>query len=397
MRSNPFRIHGIVKRPYFTDRESEVRRIREHLEEPGSKLLVFGDRRMGKSSAIAVAADEVHARGGVVLVADFSTASSVVDMSNRLLAAATKSLGRKWKSVVTDLARSIGMSVSLSPDPTTGVPVPSLDLSLRQAPLAQQQDSLARVLDQLDAMAGERGVTLGVAIDEFQEIRNFGGDQAEWHLRGVIQNHDHIAYVLAGSAPHLIRNMLDKGRAFYGLLDKLAFEPIDAAHMAGWIDTRMEAQGVRSDDAGARIVEAAGPRTRDIVQLARKTFDIASRRAPATGATIEQAFRELVDEEDAVLRSWWARLTPHQQNVMRAVAASVDPLTSRAALEKFGLPSSSATTQALKKFLAEGTVQRGGPSGYTFDSPYTRGWVVVNALPDLGIVLPATFTPNVRE
>lgn len=349
---------------------------------------------MGKSSAIGVAAEEVRASGGVVLFADFSTASSVVDMSNRLLAAATKALGREWKSVVADLVRSIGLSISLSPDPMTGVAVPSLELSLRQAPLAQQQESLARVLDQLDAMARDRGITLGIAIDEFQEIRNFGGDQAEWHLRGVIQNHEHVAYVLAGSAPHLIQGMLDKGRAFYGLLDKLAFGPINAAHMADWIDSRMMKQGVSSEQAGARIVKVAGPRTRDIVQLARKTFDIASRSGPATDARVEAAFRELVDEDDAVLRNWWARLTPHQQNVMRAVAASTDPLTSRTTMRRFGLSSSSSTTQALKKFVAEGTIQGAGPGGYSFDSPYTRGWILVNALPDLGIVLPATFSPG---
>jgi hypothetical protein len=58
------------------------------------------------------------------------------------------------------------------------------------------------------------------------------------------------------------------------------------------------------------------------VQLARKTFDIASKGAPASESIVEQAFRELVDEEDVVLRSWWGQLTPNQQNIMRAVAAS---------------------------------------------------------------------------
>jgi hypothetical protein len=133
------------------------------------------------------------------------------------------------------------------------------------------------------------------------------------------------------------------------------------------------------------------------VQLARKTFDLASKGAPANESTIEQAFRELVDEEDAVLRSWWGQLTLHQQNMMRAVAVSVDPLTSKATLRKFGLSSSSAVTQGLHKFIAEGVVQKGGPSGYMFDSPYTRGWIITNAPPDLGINLPVTFDPQGRR
>lgn len=199
------------------------------------------------------------------------------------------------------------------------------------------------------------------------------------------------------TALDLIENMLGRWRAFYGLLDKLAFGPIDADHMASWIDVRLAEHGVVGELAGATgatIVAGAGPRTRDIVQLARKTFDIASDGAAADKATVQHAFRELVEEEDAVLRNWWGQLTPNQQNVMRAVAASTDPITSKATLRRFGLPSSGATTQALKKFLARGTVRRGGPSGYPFDSPYTRGWIIVHALPDLGIVLPGTFRPE---
>jgi AAA+ ATPase superfamily predicted ATPase len=392
--TNPFRIHGVVRRPYFTDREREVLRIREHLGEPGSKLLVIGERRMGKSSALAVAADDARDEHGVVIFADFSTVSSVVDMSNRLLAAAAKALGKKWKDVLTQVVRGMGMSVSLSPDPITGVLLPSLELGLRQAPLAEQQESLTRVLNQLNAMAGERGVALGIVIDEFQEIRNFGAEQAEWHLRGVIQHHDHLAYVLAGSRTHLIRNMLDKGRAFYGLLDKLEFGPIEPAHLAEWIDDRMKGHGVASEAAGSRIVAIAGTRTRDIVQLARKTFDVASVGGSADERTIERAFRELVDEEDALIRSWWARLTANQQNMMRAIAAARDPLTSKATLQRFGLPSSSTVTQAMQTFMAEGTIQRGGPGGYAFDSPYMRGWVIANALPDIGMEVPVTFTPE---
>ena len=57
-----------------------------------------------------------------------------------------------------------------------------------------------------------------------------------------------------------------------------------------------------------------------------------------------------------------------------------------------GLTTSSAVSQALAYFVEEGHLVRDDAgAAYRFDSPFLRGWVVVNALPDLGIVLPATY------
>ena len=54
---NPFRIHGVVEGDYFTDRDDEIKRLVQALTEPGSKLLVYSPRRMGKTSAVMKAID----------------------------------------------------------------------------------------------------------------------------------------------------------------------------------------------------------------------------------------------------------------------------------------------------------------------------------------------------
>jgi len=62
-RQNPFRIGGTVAGSYFTDRAAEVGRIAATLGERQAKLLVFGPRRMGKSSAIEAAARRLRPPG----------------------------------------------------------------------------------------------------------------------------------------------------------------------------------------------------------------------------------------------------------------------------------------------------------------------------------------------
>lgn len=392
MGENPFRIEGIVEPPYFTDRAEEIGRIGKALLSPPAKLLVYGDRRLGKTSALHMARIEAQRRGGAVLMADFSTASTVADLANRLLSGAAGALSRSWKDAVTDLVGRLRVTARLVPDPATGLVIPTLEAELRDRTLDEQRHTLQRILDSLEEMAAERGATLGVILDEFQEIHRFGGEEAEWHLRGIVQEHRHVSYVLAGSRTALIRRMLEKGRAFYKLFDLLTFGPMDADHFARWIDERLREGGRPCSGVGERCVAVAGPRTRDVVQLARACFEEAD-AADVAGpdALVERAFVRIVEEEDDPLRAFWRSLTSYQQNVVRAVAGAERGLTTSATLERFALGHSGSAANAARALLEDDRLVRAeGGSGYDFDSPFLRGWVVRNALPDVGIRLPAT-------
>lgn len=384
-KSNPFRIHGVVSDQFFTDRAAELARILKALAEPSAKLLVYGPRRMGKTSALVRAIARHEAAGGVAFLADMSTASTLIDIANRALDAAGRSLGRRWKDSIGDLVHQLGVRVTLTPQPGTGIIVPSLDVKLRAAPLEEQRDSLAKTLDAIDALAKARKVTIGIVLDEFQEIQRFGGDAAEWHLRGIIQHHKHVSYVMSGSQAHIIERMLDKGRAFYGLADQLQFGPIDPKHLATWIDDRMKSGGVKAKGVGGAIVTIAGARTRDIVQVARQCFDNAQRSGVATGADVTIAFDDVVAEQDAVFHSIWNGLTGPQQNVLRAVAADSDGLTTAASIARFGLPSSGAASNTARALINDGHLVKAEVAvGYSFENPFFSRWVARETMGDLG-------------
>ena len=135
-------------------------------------------------------------------------------MTNRLLAAAVRSVGRTWKDLASLFVERLRISVGLRPDPATGLAIPTLDASLRSRDPSAQRETLGSALDMLDALAAERNVRLGIILDEFQEIHRLDGETAEWHLRGVIERHAHLTYLLAGSRTALIQRMVsDPGRA----------------------------------------------------------------------------------------------------------------------------------------------------------------------------------------
>lgn len=378
----PFRIGGVVSGEYFTDRAAETRRIAAALTEPQAGLLVYGARRMGKTSALEAAAARVRRKGGAVVVADLSTGSTISDVANRILLAASTELGRTWKDVAADFAKRITPALSITIDPVTGQPTLSLEPAARTRAIDQQRHTLGEVLDAIDGMAKARKKTVGIILDEFQEIHNFGGEDAEWHLRGVMQKHKNIGYVLAGSRETLIREMVGKNRAFYKQLEMLHFDAIDPTHFARWIDERLAGAGVKGSGIGARAIELAGPRTRDVLQLARAAYQTAQDRG---SADIEAAFVQVIGEEGESVRAQWDQLTILQQNVLRAIAAEPEQIYSEATRRRFALGATGSVVGAVEALITKGLLLK-TDAGLAFESPFTRGWTILNALPDAGIV-----------
>ena len=393
MSENPFVIGGTVSGKHFTDRADERRRIADALTRPQSHLLVFGPRRMGKTSTLRVVADELTARGKRVAMADLSTASTLPDATNRLLQAATKGLAGRWKDTATALVQRLKVRVGLEPDPASGMLLPSVDVSLRDAPLDTQRATFGDTLDAIDRLAAARKSHVGIILDEFQEIHRFGGEVAEAHLRSTIQSHRNVSYVLAGSDARLIRAMTGARRPLYKLLEPMAFGPMEPGHLARWIDERLTAAGVRARGVGERIIALAGPRTRDVVQLARATFELGRSKRTATEATIGDAFLQVVLGEDAPTRALWEGFSPLQQNVLRAVATRSTGLTTRATRTRFGLGDTGPATKAATTLVARDVLVKSG-AGYHFDSPFMRGWVILNTLADVGVSLPITHLPE---
>jgi len=383
--ANPFRIGGVVSDAFFTNRADELRRIEKALLSPGDKLLVFGPRRMGKSSTLDRAIANVTARKGVAFRADLSGATTVTDIANRILQGASRAIGRRWQDVLGGFLKAITLKVSLSLDPVTGLTLPTLSLEGRTDALEEQRATLARVLDTIDLVAAQRKARVGIVLDEFQTIARFGGEGAEWHLRGIIERHQHVAYVGAGSELSLLAAMKGEGRAFYKLFRELHLGPIDPEHMARWIDERLAGAGVPPNGIGTEVVATAGPRTRDIVELARTVYDVAAPVGSIRDTALDDALQELIGTYGESFRRQWEDLPPSQQNVLRAVAVGEPQLYGRPSLMRFGVRSSAEVAQAIEWLAKREILTRDGKA-VAFDNPFFQAWVAEQALPDVGIL-----------
>jgi hypothetical protein len=115
----------------------------------------------------------------------------------------------------------------------------------------------------------------------------------------------------------------------------------------------------------------------------------------ATSDDIGEAFKYIVEEEYDLLLSHWNSLTAHQQNVMRAVAAGMKGLSTRETLKRFGLGTSGTAVNTANTLIRGGYLIKNDPyshkrvassTGYEFDSPFLKSWVMKYTLADIGLI-----------
>jgi AAA+ ATPase superfamily predicted ATPase len=382
---NPFRYEFIGDEPEVIDRVEERERIRAALLEPGSRLLVHGRRRMGKTTVCKAVVDELRKAGHAVLLVDFSTATQLADLSNALLGKITEVLGKRWQDYASALMKSLSLQLETEVDGATGNIKVRLKPSARKAPMDEQRSTFMGILNQANTLAREKGTHLGIVIDEFQELARFEEEATLWNLRGEIQHHAHISYVFTGSRVHMIRLLISSDRAFYKMFGVVNFDPIPEKEMAAWIAAKLEQAGVGPGGAVGALLEVAETCTVDRLRMAAVCYTM-SRGNCLTEDMATKAREAIVEEDRAYFQSDWQQMTAHQQNVLRALAEGERRLTSEGARERFSLPASGSVTNTLRSLLERGILyELEEAPGYAFDNPFFKHWIRMRNAIDLGL------------
>ncbi|MDX1675886.1 MAG: ATP-binding protein, partial [Longimicrobiales bacterium] len=160
----PFATQRVVGGADFTDREPEVRRVVQAMERR-DRLVLYGERRMGKSSVIAHARQRFEDAGGRVIGVDAWTFADLAELNAAILRAIPMDwvVGERLHRLLGSL-RSL-VSVSVTED---GRPVLRLSGPAHDPP--DPAAALGRILRGIDELAAETGRRVAVVIDEFQQL-----------------------------------------------------------------------------------------------------------------------------------------------------------------------------------------------------------------------------------
>jgi hypothetical protein len=372
----------------------ELKRIADAIAS-GENLLVTGQRRIGKTSCLLRAARlAAEQHGAVSFFADLSLYSTLADVTKSLLKSAVpelSSLGEKAATFIAGATTGLVLKPHVKAS-ASALGGPDMDfeigLELRSKDSAAQCKTLIEVLDAIDKLAQKKKRPVAIIFDEFTFLNSIGPEQASWQLRGAMQRHRKIVYILAGSVRHMIEQLHGVDGPFYGMFGRLPIDRIDPLLMASWIDAQFTKHGVKAAGVGAECARLAGDRTRDVIQLARRAFDLAAGKKIATEASVEAAMRSLLEDFDDDFWRLWSPLSALHKSILQAVATGHGTeLFRQDTIIRYGLGTTASVSQACRALERNrdsalsyrppvlGRIERGDRVEIVFDNPFFKLWV----------------------
>ena len=221
----------------FCARPPLERSIRETVDNR-QRLVLLGDRRMGKTSLV----EHTLADGDSLLVSvDLLGLASVEDFMDRVLARLETVLSSK-RLLTKHLPPS--MKEALSAVSSLRVDLPFVQVEAKPT----KASTVMQVMGLLARVSEWKPLT--VFFDEFQETVDRLEEKSAQHLlgvlRGEIQRHSRIAYLFAGSAKDSLTDLFTaSGSPFYQSARILEVCPLPREDMAQFLTTQFAKGGTR--------------------------------------------------------------------------------------------------------------------------------------------------------
>jgi hypothetical protein len=255
-------------------------------------------------------------------------------------------------------------------------------------------------------MAADSGKVVAVVIDEFQQVVEQGGVEAERQLRAAVQRHEHVAYIFAGSKTAMLSGMTgNPDRPFYRLGSRLFVGPIPREDFRPFIEHGFSRAGLAiAPNAVEAILDLAADVPFNVQRLAHACWNEARERVADDGsrstsvaddgsrstsvvddgsrsmtvADVKMVLERLVRRDDPFYTQVWNRMPSSQQKAgLALVSGGGKGLFSKAVLERYGIPLSTMRT-ALQGLVNAGIVREEESLGsirYVLEDPFYSVWL----------------------
>lgn len=346
---NPFVIKAYESKELFCDREEELQLMMRNIVNRTDMTLI-SQRRMGKTGLILRLFDELkNVRPDIhTIYMDIFASRSIDDFIKIMAEAAMRSfhtetsLGDKLMTFIKSLRPQ------LSFDNITGEP----QLQIAYQTPHEKEYTLRGLFDFLDSQ-GEQVV---IAIDEFQQIRDYPEQNMEALLRTYIQQTRNLTFIFCGSKKHIMTDIFtNEKKPFYSSTTFVSLEKISEESYKTFIRRLFnERQRKITDEALQFILEWTRRHTYYTQQLCHTIF--ANDSANVTLDDAKKACEQLMKQGETVYLQYRQMLTDKQWNYLIAVAkeGSVQQITASEFLSTYKIGSPSVSRR-----LADALVEKG--------------------------------------
>ena len=370
---NPFKYGGIVKGPYFADRETELAELTREMENLNRVFLV-SPRRYGKTCLLANLLDRIERQNCAVAYLDLnaypelrSFAAAYTQLTSRALESSTDKLLKIFAGL-----QRLRPKVSVGPD---GALSGSLEVAMGER---EALPALLEGMRHAEALARKTKRRLVVVIDEFSDMEKYNGRSVEKALRAEVQQQASIGYIFSGSEESVMLSMVrDRKRAFFKLGRIMELGPIGRKEyidfIYGWL--RKGAYVVKKEDLGP-ILDVGREVPLNIQRLCHTLWESARERGKITPSLIAELPFTVARQDSPHFELLWHTASPQQKLLLMALSDEPDAKPfSRDFQITHGIGPSSSIKASLDSLVKKGILRRRKDGSYQFSDAFMLYWI----------------------
>lgn len=299
---------------------------------------------MGKSALIKNHFEKVSKSADCIYF-DIFPAQNMKEMTEilaRNIAEQYYSSSKDHLSKITGFIKSIGAVLSFNE--YTGKP----EISFGITGIKEPQKTLNDMLNQLNS---KKKRTI-IAIDEFQQIRNFPEKNTEAYFRYLTQKYNKINYIFLGSSKSIMESIFTEStKPFYQSTDFMHLKEIPLEEYIKFIkDHFTDSKKLISRETTEYIINLSLSHTYYTQLICNRLYNSYNR---ITNIQVNETIENILKENEPVYFNYLNLLTKTQVMVIKAIASekNIREPYSIDFIKKYNLPSTSSIKRALEGLL----------------------------------------------
>lgn len=373
--NNPFVTNGYAGAEYFCDREVETKQITELLSNENNIALI-SPRRIGKTELIHHCFEQPEIKDKyytfVIDIYSTNSVSDLVNMFGKAIIDELRPLGRKvWEKFI-NIVSSIRSEISFD---INGQPSWGLGIGEIKNPEV--------TLDEIFAYLNNADKPCLVAIDEFQQIINYGDKRMEALLRTYVQRCVNAHFIFSGSHRHLMGEIFTSpARPFYQSVVLMNLKPLSLDKYREFAIDKFEERGKTLDPQVADEVYSRFDGITSYMQRIMNVLFLKTQKgSTCTTAMIDDAIDYNLDIASDTYESMLRQMPEKQRAVFIAISAegTAKSVRSGAFAKKYHLPSPSSVNSAIKGLLEKDFITQSGDAYVVYDKFFDL-WIQRNVI-----------------
>ncbi len=371
---NPFKYGEIIGKENFCNRKTELKDVTSAMRN-GDRLILFSERRMGKTSLVRLALDELPKSKYLTSYIDLWPTLNARGFAQTLAIRFTRDFASKKDDLLRTARELFGHlrpEVTFAPD---GSPKLSFSIQATNGEIPELEEILM-LPSHISARFKKQVV---VVLDEIQQIFEYEDDYVEKALRSAIQNQAGVAFILLGSRKHMIQRMvLDRNRPLYRAGTIYPLSNIAAEHWLPYIRARFDdTQKPIGDDVILELCQLTEGHPYYTQHLCHALWEMHDDIHELENIKlVGSAFSTVLGREHAVFSSQWESLTRNQKFFLHGL--SIEGPRPRVHqsdfIQRWELKSSSNIQRIVEALLKKDIIDQDNGS-YLISDRFFREWI----------------------